>query len=133
MGIKDLDLIVGTPPVAKFFNTQTEYEEALKNGEVDDQQMCVVAASEGPKFTFSTAEGTVYNTFWHNHDFEEGGVTVDNLKTETRTIEKALFESFKQNYPESAEDWDTLLRINNNDYEITLRQIMEAKQGDQRA
>ena len=44
-------------------------------------------------------------------------------------LEKALFESVKKNYPESAEDWDTLLRINNNDYEVTLRQIMEAKQG----
>lgn len=131
MDIKDLDSIVGTPPVmvTKFFDTEAEYEEALKNGEIDDQQMCVVAAPEGPKFTLGT-DGTVYDTFWHNHDFEEGGVTVDNLKTETRMIEKALFESFKQNYPESAEDWDTLLRINNNDYEITLRQIMEAKQGD---
>ena len=44
-------------------------------------------------------------------------------------LEKVLFESFKKNYPESAEDWDTLLRINNNDYEVTLRQITEAKQG----
>ena len=44
-------------------------------------------------------------------------------------LEKALFESFKLQCPKSAEDWDTLLRINNNDYEITLRQIMEAKQG----
>lgn len=129
MDIKDLDLIVETPPVTKFFNTETEYEEALKNGEVDVNQICVVAAPEGPKFTLGT-DGTVYDTFWHNHDFEEGGVTVDNLKTETRMLEKALFESFKQNCPESAEDWDTLLHINNNDYEITLRQIMEAKQGD---
>lgn len=129
MDIKDLDSIIGTPPVAKFFDTEAEYEEALKNGEIDDQQMCVVAAPEGPKFTLGT-DGTVYNTFWHNHDFEEGGVTVDNLKTETRMIEKALFESFKLQCPESADDWDTLLRINNNDYEITLRQIMEAKQGD---
>lgn len=129
MDIKDLDAIVGTPPITKFFDTEAEYEEALKNGEVDVNQMCVVAAPDGPKFTLGT-DGTIYDTFWHNHDFEEGGVTVDNLKTETRMIEKALFESFKQNYPESAEDWDTLLRINNNDYEITLRQIMEAKQGD---
>ena len=129
MDIKDLDSIIGTPPVAKFFNTEAEYEEALKNGEVDANQMCLVAAPEGPKFTLGT-DGTIYDTFWHNHDFEEGGVTVDNLKTETRMIEKALFESFKRNCPESAEDWDTLLRINNNDYEITLRQIMEAKQGD---
>lgn len=129
MDIKDLNSIVGIPPVAKFFDTETEYEEALKNGEVDDQQICVVAAPEGPKFTLGT-DGTISDTFWYNHDFEEGGVTVDNLKTETRMLEKALFESFKQNYPESAEDWNTLLRINNNDYEITLRQIMEAKQGD---
>ena len=128
MGIKDLDTIVGTPPVAKFFNTQAEYEEALENGKVDDQ-MCVVAAPESPKFTLGTDDGTVYNAFWHSNDFEECGVTVDNLKTETRMIEKALFESFKLQCPESAEDWDTLLRINNNDYEITLRQIMEAKQG----
>lgn len=95
MGIKDLDTVVGTPPVAKFFNTQAEYEEALENGEVDDQ-MCVVAAPEGPKFTLGTDNCTAYNTFWHNNDFEEGGVTVDNLKTETRMIEKALFESFKK-------------------------------------
>ena len=130
MDIKDLlYTTVETPPVAKYFNTETEYEEALKNGEIDDQQMCVViTAPESPKFTLGT-DGTVYDTFWHNHDFEEGGVTVDNLKTETRMIEKALFESFKLQCPESAEDWDTLLRINNNDYEITLRQIMEAKQG----
>ena len=128
MGIKDLDTIAGTPPVAKFFNTQAEYEEALENGKVDDQTY-VVAASEGPKFTLGTDDGTAYNTFWHNYDFKEGGVTVDNLKTETRMIEKALFESFKLQCPESAEDWDTLLRINNNDYEVTLRQIMEAKQG----
>ena len=128
MGIKDLDTVVGTPPVAKFFNTQAEYEEAKENGKVDGQ-MCVVAASEGPKFTLGTDDGTIYNTCWHSNDFEEGGVTVDNLKTETRMIEKALFESFKLQCPESAEDWDTLLRINNNDYEITLRQIMEAKQG----
>ena len=128
MGIKDLDTIIGTPPIAKFFNTQVEYEEALENGKVDDQTY-VVAASEGPKFTLGTDDGTAYNTFWHSNDFEEGGVTVDNLKTETRMIEKALFESFKLQCPESAEDWDTLLRINNNDYEITLRQIMEAKQG----
>lgn len=127
MGIKDLDTVVGTPPVAKFFNTQAEYEEALENGEVDDQ-MCVVAAPESPKFTLE-ADDTVYDTFWYNPDFKEGGVTVDNLKTETRMIEKALFESFKLQCPESAEDWDTLLRINNNDYEVTLRQIMEAKQG----
>ena len=129
MDINDLDSIIGNPPVAKFFDTEAEYEEALKNGKIDEGQMCVVAAPEGPKFTLGT-DGTVYDTFWHNHDFEEGGVTVDNLKTETRMIEKALFESFKLQYPESAEDWDTLLRINNNDYEITLRQIMEAKQGD---
>ena len=129
MDIKDLDSIVGIPPVAKFFDTEAEYEEALKDGKIDEGQMCVVAAPEGPKFTLGT-DGTVYDTFWHNHDFEEGGVTVDNLKTETRMIEKALFESFKLQCPESAEDWDTLLRINNNDYEITLRQIMEAKQGD---
>lgn len=95
MDIKDLlYTTVETPPVAKFFNTQAEYEEALKNGEVDSQ-MCVVAAPEGPKFTWGTDDGTVYDTFWHNHDFEEGGVIVDNLKTETRMIEKALFESFK--------------------------------------
>ena len=112
----------------KFFDTQAEYEEALKNGEINNQ-MCVTGMPEGTKFTLGT-DGTVYDTFWHNHDFEEGGVTVDNLKTETRMIEKALFESFKQNCPENAEDWDTLLHINNNDYEITLRQIMEAKQGD---
>lgn len=129
MDIKDLDSIVGTPPVAKFFDTEAEYEEALKNGEVNDQ-ICVVAAPEGPKFTLGIDGSAVYDTFWHNHDFEEGGVTVDNLKTETRMIEKALFESFKLQCPESAEDWDTLLHINNNDYEITLRQIMEAKQGD---
>lgn len=128
MDIKDLDLITGTLPVAKFFDTEAKYEEALKNGEIDDHQMCVVAAPEGPKFTLGT-DGT-NDTFWHKNDFEEGGVTVDNLKTGTRMIEKALFESFKQNCPESAEDWNTLLRINNNDYEITLRQIMEAKQGD---
>lgn len=129
MDIKDLlYTTVETPPVAKFFNTQAEYEEALKNGEVDGQ-MCVVAAPEGPKFTLGTDDGTVYDTFWYNPDFKEGGVTVDNLKTETRIIEKALFESFKLQCPESAEDWDTLLRINNNDYEVTLRQIMEVKQG----
>ena len=128
MSIKDLDTIAGTTPVAKFFNTQAEYEEALENGKVDDQ-MYVVTAPESPKFTLGTDDGTAYNTFWHSNDFEEGGVTVDNLKTETRMIEKALFESFKLQCPESAEDWDTLLRINNNDYEITLRQIMEAKQG----
>ena len=103
MDIKDLlYTTVETPPVAKFFNTQAGYEEALKNGEVDGQ-MCVVTAPEGPKFTLG-ADGTVYDTFWHNHDFEEGGVTVDNLKTETRMIEKALFESFKLQCPESAED-----------------------------
>ena len=129
MDIKDLDSIVGIPPVAKFFDTEAEYEEALKDGKIDEGQMCVVAAPEGPKFTLGT-DGTIYNTCWHSNDFEEGGVIVDNLKTETRMIEKALFESFKLQCPESAEDWDTLLRINNNDYEITLRQIMEAKQGD---
>ena len=129
MDIKDLlYTTVETPPVAKFFNTQAEYEEALKNGEFDGQ-MCVVAEPEGPKFTWGTDDGTVYDTFRYNPDFKEAGVTADNLKTETRMIEKALFESFKLQCPESAEDWDTLLRINNNDYEVTLRQIMEAKQG----
>jgi hypothetical protein len=129
MDIKDLDAIVATPPMARFFETEAEYEEALKDGKIDEGQMCVVAAPEGPKFTLGT-DGTIHDTFWYKNDFEEGGVTVNNLKTETRMIEKALFESFKRNCPESAEDWDTLLRINNNDYEITLRQIMEAKQGD---
>ena len=86
MDIKDLDSI----PAAKFFNTEAEYEEALKNGKIDEGQMCVVAAPEGPKFTLGT-DGTVYDTFFFFFDFEEGGVTVDNLKTETRMIEKALF------------------------------------------
>lgn len=128
MGIEDLDAIVGTPPVAKYFDTEAEYEKASKDGKIDADQICVITAPNGPKFTLET-DGTVYNTCWRNPDFEEGGVIVDNLKAETRMIEKALFESFKQNYPESAEDWDTLLRINDNDYEITLRQIMEAKEG----
>ena len=36
MDIKDLlYTTVETLPVAKFFNTQAEYEEALKTGEVD--------------------------------------------------------------------------------------------------
>lgn len=129
MDVKDLDSITVNPPVSKFFNTQAEYEEALKNGEVDVSQICVVGAAEGPKFTLGI-DGTVYDTLWHSHDFEEGGVTVDNLKTEKTVLEKALFESFKQNYPESAEDWDTLLRINNNDYEVTLRQVLDAKKRD---
>lgn len=109
--------------------TKAEYdllqqEGKLREGEiyciVDDNSIGI-ASSSYPQFVATGTDGTYYSQF----EFNENGVQIEDLEN-IKTIEKALFEAFKRQVPERAEEWDTLLKINQGDYEITVRQIMEA-------
>lgn len=109
--------------------TQAEYELLQREGKlregdlyciVDDNSIGIVSSSY-PQFVATGTDGTYYSRF----EFNENGVQIEDLEN-IKTIEKALFEAFKRQVPERAEEWDTLLKINQGDYEITVRQIMEA-------
>lgn len=118
---------INTPPVKTC--TKAEYEllqqeGKLKEGEIYciiDDNSIGIASSSYPQFIATGTDGTYYSGF----EFNEGGVQIEDLKN-IKMIEKALFEAFKKQVPERAEEWDTLLKINQGDYEITVRQIMEA-------
>lgn len=109
--------------------TKAEYEllqqeGKLKEGEIYciiDDNSIGIASSSYPQFVATGIDGTYYSGF----EFNEDGVQIEDLG-KIKAIEKALFEAFKKQVPERAEEWDTLLKINQGDYEITVRQIMEA-------
>lgn len=109
--------------------TRAEYELLQQEGKLREGDIyCIVddnsigiASSSYPQFIATGTDGTYYSQF----EFNEDGVQIEDLG-KIKTIEKALFEAFKRQVPERAEEWNTLLKINQGDYEITVRQIMEA-------
>lgn len=70
------------------------------------------------------AELTISNTI--TPEYDNGNIKIADLK-DILGIEIALFKAFKQQIPEKAEMFDTLLKMNNNDYELTICQILTAK------
>ena len=111
--------------LVKYYASQAAYEAAVEKGEIQENEIAMVAAPDTSKFICNGVDGTLYWDY-NKYEFDEDGVQISNLKNIT-AIEKALFEAFKKQMPDKAEDWNTLLKMNQGDYEVTIRQIMEVK------
>lgn len=101
--------------------TQAEYEEMKARGEISDGKM----------YCFTT-EGTAYS--FNYNDYENDNVKVTRI-TDISSIYEALYQSLVKNNLEKRLEWDTLLKINKNDYRLTVLQIennnlMEANKKD---
>ena len=112
-------------PEVNVYSSQADFEAAGAMGKLVPGQISVIANNDNTTnaCVWNGIEGTIY---YNDYEYDQDGVKVTNLK-DVLSIEKALFEAFKAKTPEQAEQWNTLLKLNQGDYEITLRQIMEAK------
>lgn len=111
-------------PCAKYFESQADYEKAMANGEIEENQIAVIASNE-PKFVCNTIDGTLSYTY-NSFDYNEEGVQILNIKN-TNAIYKAVYESLLKNHPEKTDEWQLLLKVNDNDYRLTVLQIEVAK------
>ena len=115
----------GEVPCAKYFDSLADYEEALNKGEVDVNQVSVIAASNEPKFVCNSVDGTLSYTY-NSFDYNEDGVQILDLSN-TNAIYRAVYESLLKNHPEKRDEWQLLLKVNDNDYRLTVLQIEVAK------
>lgn len=120
----DLDLSINNMPEVNVYSSLGDFEAAEAMGKLVPGQISVVANNNSTNaYTWNGVDGTLY---YSDFEYDQDGVKVTDLKN-VLSIEKALFEAFKASLPEQAAEWDALLKLNQGDYEITIRQIMEAK------
>lgn len=110
-----------TKAAALYFGSEAEYNEAVADGKIDENQVCVVGAPSGPRFTLGT-DGSVSYTYYSQFEYEQDGIQIENIK-DTANIYKAVYTSLVQNNPDKKEDWNVLLKLNDNNYRLTVIQI----------
>lgn len=111
-----------------YFHSQADYEKAKEKGEVDEGEVCFIGAnssSDSNSLFVTGIDGTI-NYYDYQYEFNEGGIQVDNLDN-IQGIYKAVYMSLLKAHPDKKDEWEALLKINSNDYRLTVLQIEVAK------
>ena len=108
------------------YSSEAEYLEAVNAGKIKKDEVGVIAAPYQNTFICNTIDGTIKSYYDFNFEFNEDGIQIENLDN-IQGIYKAVYKSLLKSHPEKRDEWDALLKINNNDYKLTVLQIEVAK------
>ena len=111
-----------------YFHSQADYEQAKEKGEIKEGEPCLVgvtSSSDSCNLFVSGIDGTI-NYYDYQYEFNEGGIQIDNLDN-IQGIYKAVYMSLLKAHPDKKDEWEALLKINGNDYRLTVLQIEVAK------
>lgn len=116
----DVSELTSTP--VNYFSNEACYQAAINSGRVKEGEVSVIMSPEPKMAVCNSVDGTLNYYSYNRFEYDKDGIQIENLKN-TDDIYKAVYESLVQNNPDKRIDWDVLLKLNDNNYRLTVIQI----------